>query len=118
IGILLESRENFRQAVDLEMNRRLNDAREQPDGLPVESVAPEAAQENRVVVGPDGAEMISHRVEAPGSGGEAAYPPSAKEIVPHQSLHGEIGPAGLSHPAPEGMPRIGAHLAEERSVAV
>ena len=60
----LVAREEFRQPVNIEVEGRFGNAREDPAGLFNEAVPPETGRDNRVIVRPDRAEMVVDRIVA------------------------------------------------------
>src|SRR5215212_4721920 len=91
-----------------EAHRRLEDFADQVGRLGIEAEALETGRDQRVVVRPDRAVVVAHRVEERLEAAERAQPPPAIDVLSPEALSG--GPAFIAgqQSGPETVAGVGA----------
>ena len=84
-------------------------------GMPV---AAQTRNRNRVVVWPDRAVVIAHRVVMRRVGGQGADPPTGEHVRRHQTVAQQLGPLGIDDAGPQAVRGVGRDGGDRRLVPV
>src|SRR6185437_16234836 len=109
-----EAAEQFGKALEIEVGRGFEQALEEARGLAPETVARETRGNQGIVVRPDRAVVVAHRIVSRLGRGDGAYAPSGKRRAVHQcpdhrggalaiGKAGEQDMAGIRAPYPAGF---------------
>src|SRR5689334_12488511 len=107
IRLTLKPREDLGQSVVCKILRRFHDRAENATGFLIESVVPEPGGNKRIVVRPDGAEVIPDRVVAWFFSGECTDAPTAKHVLGQQSFDRRAGILRVDNACPQRLSGIG-----------
>src|SRR5262249_50992815 len=94
------------------------DAGRDPSGLLLEAVAPQAPRDERVVEGPDGADVIADRVVAPFTFGERSHAPAREEAWAEEMVCDRLRLRLVDDAAPEQVADVRAEHVDLLSLAV
>src|SRR5262245_45972034 len=114
----LEAAEQFRQAPHLHVGRRIEQALEHALDRAIEAAAREPERNQRIVVRPDRAVVVGHRVVARFRAGDGANAPAGEELRPQQPESDLDRPVGPGDAGEQDLAGIGAAHAARLLAAV